>query len=677
MPRLLCLALVFVLTAPAAIAENGGLTELDIFDLEYALDPQISPDGRRVVYLRQSMDIMTDRATTDIWIVDAAGGNHRPVLSGTQSYSSPRWSPSGDRLLYVASEGDRGTEIHVRWMDTGQTALLSNLPESPESLAWSPDGKTIAFTMFVPSDGLKLASPPKKPEGATWAEPVKVIDRMPYRADGAGYLDVGYRHVFVIPADGGTPRQLTSGDFSHGGSLSWSPDGQRIAFSANRIENPLTDPRDSEVFTVDVASGAIVQLTDRDGPDGAPQYSPDGNSIVYLGFDDGRLGYHNTDVYVMDADGGDSRNLTADLDREIDDVSWAGSSSRLYVQYDDRGKRKLARLDMDGEMTDLVDDIGSATIGRPYTSGGFSASPGGVVAYTRGSTDRPSEVAVMAKNGRTERLTSLNEDLFARRAAAPVEEITWRSGDYEIQGWIVKPVGFDPDKEYPLILEIHGGPFAAYGPFFSPEIQLYASAGYVVLYTNPRGSTSYGAAFANEIHHNYPSQDYDDMMAGVDAVIEKGYIDKNQLFVTGGSGGGVLTAWIVGKTDRFRAAVVAKPVINWASFVLTSDGSSFFTKYWFANDPWDDPMAYWNRSPLSLVGNVSTPTMLITGEQDWRTPISESEQFYQALKLRDVPTALVRVPERSHTLVGRPSHLIAKAANIVGWFDRYREREGM
>ena len=675
MPQL-CLALAFILIAPAATADKGGITELDIFDLEYALDPQISPDGRRVAYLRQSMDIMTDRATTDIWIVDAGGGNHRPVLSGTQSYSSPRWSPSGDRLLYVASEGDRGAEIHVRWMDTGQTALLSNLPESPGSLAWSPDGKTIAFTMFVPSDGLNLASPPKKPDGATWAEPVRVIDRMPYRADGAGYLDVGYRHVFVIPADGGTPRQLTSGDFNHGGALSWSPDGQRIAFSANRIENPLTDPRDSEVFTVDVASGAIVQLTDRDGPDAAPQYSPDGNSIVYLGFDDGRLGYHNTDVYVMDADGGDSRNLTADLDREIDDVHWAGSSSRLYVQYDDRGKRKLARLDMDGEMTDLVDDIGSATIGRPYTSGGFSASPGGVVAYTRGSTDRPSEVAVMAKNGRTERLTSLNEDLFAKRAAALVEGITWRSGDYEIQGWIVKPVDFDPDKEYPLILEIHGGPFAAYGPFFSPEIQLYASAGYVVLYTNPRGSTSYGAAFANEIHHNYPSQDYDDMMAGVDAVIEKGYIDEDQLFVTGGSGGGVLTAWIVGKTDRFRAAVVAKPVINWASFVLTSDGSSFFTKYWFASEPWDDPMAYWKRSPLALVGNVSTPTMLITGEQDWRTPISESEQFYQALKLREVPTALVRVPERSHTLVGRPSHLIAKAANVVGWFDRYREGEG-
>ena len=671
MPRLLSLCLLLV--APAAFAAHSALTERDIFDLEYALDPQVSPDGDRVAYLRQSMDIMTDRATTNIWIVDADGSDHRPVLSGTASYSSHRWSPDGGRLLYLTSVEERDAELHVRWMDTGQTALLSNLPESPGSLAWSPDGKSIAFTMFVASDGMTLAKPPAKPEGATWAAPVKVIDDMPYRADGAGYLDVGYRHVFVIPADGGTPRQLTTGDYNHGGSLSWSPDGSRIAFSANRIANPLEDPAESEIYTIHVDTGELTRLTDRDGPDFAPQYSPDGTSIVYLGYDDQKLGYHNTDVYVMGADGGDARNLTSELDRRIDDVSWAGSSSRLFVMYDDRGQRKVARLDLRGTLTELVDDIGSATIGRPYTSGGFSVSANGNIAYTRGSPDRPSEVAVLPRKGDARVLTSLNDDLFSRRSAAPVEEITWRSGDYEVQGWIVKPVNFDADQDYPLILEIHGGPFAAYGPFFSPEVQLYASAGYVVLYTNPRGSTSYGAAFANEIHHNYPSQDYDDMMAGVDAVIEKGYIDTAQLFVTGGSGGGVLTAWIVGKTDRFRAAVVAKPVINWASFVLTSDGSSFFTKYWFADMPWEDPMAYWNRSPLSLVGNVTTPTMVISGEEDWRTPMSESEQFYQALKLRDVPTALVRVPERSHTLVARPSHLIAKAANIIGWFERYRE----
>lgn len=674
MPRFI-LMLLLCSNAVFAVAGDRHFTELDVFDLEYAIDPQIAPDGNSIAYLRQSMDIMTDRMLTNVWVVSADGSQHRPLLSSTESFSSPRWSPSGDRLLFVSNADKRGAELHMRWMDSGQTALLSNLPESPSSLAWSPDGKSIAFTMFVPADGVKLAKPPAKPEGAKWAAPVKVIDQLPYRADGAGYLKTGYSHVFVIPADGGSPRQLTSGDYDHGGALSWSPDGKSIVFSASRIDNPIEDPAESEIWSVEVSSGKLSPLTDRDGPDFAPRFSPDGKSIVYLGYDDKQLGYHNVGVYLLDVSSGESRALTDDLDRSIGAVAWAGSSNRLYVQYDDRGQRRIARLDLNGKLSNLVDDLGSANAGRPYTSGSFSVADNGTLAYTRGSALRPSEVAVLSRNGKSQQLTHLNDDLFARRDAATVEEINWQSsvGDHEIQGWIVKPPDFDANKKYPLILEIHGGPFAAYGPHFSPEIQLFASAGYVVLYTNPRGSTSYGAEFANEIHHNYPSQDYDDLMSGVDAVIDRGYIDEQQLFVTGGSGGGVLTAWIVGKTDRFAAAVVAKPVINWLSFVFTSDGTPFFVKYWFGAMPWDDPMAYWDRSPLSLVGNVTTPTMLLTGEQDFRTPISESEQLYQALKLRGVDTALVRVPERSHTLIARPSHLIAKAANIIAWFERYRD----
>jgi acylaminoacyl-peptidase len=408
----------------------------------------------------------------------------------------------------------------------------------------------------------------------------------------------------------------------------------------------------------------------------APEYSPDGQSIAYLGFDDQLLGYHNADVFVMDADGSDVRNLTEELDRSVDGIAWAGSSRSLLVTYDDQARKKIARLDMSGKLNDLTDDLGSASAGRPYTSGSFSVSDNGTIAYTLGSALRPSEIAMLGRNGKTHQLTRLNDDLFARRDPAPVEEVSWQSslGDYEVHGWLVTPPGFDPTRKYPLILEIHGGPFTAYGPHFSPEIQLYAAAGYVVLYSNPRGSTSYGRDFANEIHHNYPNQDYDDLMSGVDAMIERGFVDDKHLFVTGGSGGGVLSAWIVGKTDRFAAAVVQKPVINWLSFVLTSDSSAFFIKYWFDALPWDKPMAYWERSPLSLVGNVSTPTMLMTGEQDFRTPISESEQYYQALKLRGIDTALVRVPERSHNLVGRPSHLIAKVANILAWFSRYRDQ---
>ena len=299
----------------------------------------------------------------------------------------------------------------------------------------------------------------------------------------------------------------------------------------------------------------------------------------------------------------------------------------------------------------------------------------GAYAYSAGRPDRPADVGTGRGSKSPSRITNLNEDLFGHKTLGKVEEISWKSSfdGLEIQGWLVTPPDFDASKKYPLILEIHGGPFAAYGPQFASEIQLYAAAGYVVLYTNPRGSTSYGYDFANEIHHNYPGQDYDDLMSGVDAVIERGFIDDDALFVTGGSGGGVLSAWIVGKTDRFRAAVVAKPVIDWGSFSLTSDGAPFYSMYWFAKMPWEDPEAYWARSPLSLVGNVTTPTALLTGEQDFRTPIGQSEQYYQALKIRKIDTVLIRVPGATHGIAARPSHLIAKVDNILAWFERYEK----
>ena len=676
--RLLILAAAAPLALPA-FADNHASTDAakflntDIFQLEVAADIQISPDGDEVAYVRRSMDIMTDRARSNIWAVSADGESHRPLLSGADNYSSPRWSPDGGRIAYVSDAEGRGSEIHVRWMDTGQTAMLTNVAESPSSVTWSPDGRYIAFTMFVPADGPKLATPPEKPEGAEWAEPVTVIERLYYRADGRGYLETGNTHIFVLSADGGTPRQLTSGDYNHTGPLSWSPDGARIAFSANRVENYELTPTQSEIWTVDVDDGALTQLTDRVGPDTAPRFSPDGQRIVYLGYDDQKMGYHNGGVYVMDTDGGNVTALTEDLDRTVSEARWAGSSNRLYIRYDDSGDVVLASLDMNGRISRVADDLGGVSLGRPYTSGSFSVADNGAYAYTAGTPYRPADVAVGRRSASVRKVTALNDDLLGHKTLGEVEELTWTSvGGLEIEGWIVKPPNFDESKQYPLILEIHGGPFAAYGPHFAAEIQLMAAAGYVVLYTNPRGSTSYGYDFANEIHHNYPSEDYDDLIAGVDAVIERGYIDEDQLFVTGGSGGGVLTAWIVGKTDRFAAAVSAKPVINWISTVLTTDIAAFMPQYWFDSPPWEDVDAYWSRSPLSLVGNVTTPTMLLTGEEDHRTPIPESEQYYQALKLRQIDTALVRVPGASHGIASRPSQLIAKVDSILAWFGRYR-----
>ena len=674
-------ALSFVVVAGAARPDSATMPEtrrlhsIDVFQLEYADDVQVSPDGNHVVYVRVSHDIMTDRARRNLWIVDATGANNRPLRSEARNFSSPRWSPDGTRLAYVsAAEGS--PQLYVRWMDSGQTALLTNLVEAPGAIAWSPDGKSIAFTQLVPAKKPPLATPPEAPEGATWAPPVKVVDSVVYRADGEGFLEAGYQHVFVVSSEGGTPRQLTEGEFNDDGPLSFTPDGKHIVFSANRGADWELDPQESEVFTVDIATQKLTQLTTRDGPDNSPVVSPDGKKIAYLGFDDRLQGYQVTHLHVMDIDGGNARVVTGNFDRDVAHPQWSGNSQRVYFSYDDHGVGKVGLASLDGKISTLAEGMGGTDLGRPYTSGSYSVSRNGRVAFTRNSPARPADVA-LAAGGATRSLTALNDDLLGNKTLGEVRELNWKSSkdQRDIQGWVITPPDFDKSRKYPLILEIHGGPFAAYGPNYATELQLFAAAGYVVLYANPRGSTSYGEAFGNLIHHAYPVDDYDDLMSGVDTLIAQGNIDTNNLFVTGGSGGGVLTAWIVGKTDRFRAAVVAKPVINWSSFVLTSDANNFFYKYWFGAQPWEQPEQYWKRSPLSLVGNVKTPTMLLTGEADYRTPISESEQYYQALKLRKIDTVMVRIPEASHGgMVARPSNLIAKVDNILAWFGKYRKK---
>jgi dipeptidyl aminopeptidase/acylaminoacyl peptidase len=658
----------------AHAAPDRKFSAPDVFELEYASDPQISPDGRQVVYVRRSNDIMSDSTRSNLWLVDVDGGSHRPLLSGRDDYSSPRWSPDGTRIAYL-SDAEGSQQLYVRWMDTGQTALVTNLQKSPQALAWSPDGAMLAFSMQVPAAAEPLAKPPAKPKGAEWAEPVKVIERLYYRSDGAGYLEPGYSHIFVVPADGGTPRQLTGGEFNHGGPLSFTPDGSAIVFSANRQENWELDPRESEIYSIAVADAELTQLTDRDGPDGQPVVSPNGQLIAYVGFDERKKGYENSVLYVMDRDGGNSRALTADLDRAVGSPRWNGNSNGVFTNYDDHGMRRMAFVTLGGRITTYDHNVSGETLGRPYTSGSYSVSENGTYAFTAGDASTPADVAV-ARGGRDlQRLTSLNEDLLGQRQLARIENITWNSShdEREIEGWVAYPPDYDDDRRYPLILEIHGGPYAAYGPNFAPEIQRFAAEGYVVLYANPRGSTSYGEDFAQQIQYAYPGHDYDDLMSGVDALIESGVADPEQLYVTGGSGGGVLSAWIVGKTDRFRAAVVVKPVINWASFVLTADLYPFFRMAWFSEDPWVDPEQYWKVSPLSLVGNVVTPTAIMTGESDYRTPTSESEQYYQALKLREVETALIRVPGAPHFIAGRPSHMIAKTDNIIAWFRRHAD----
>ncbi len=655
-------------------SQKTSLELLDIFNLEYVSDPQISPNGKKIIYVRNFKDVMTDKNLSNLWIVNFDGSQNRPLTSGNQNDFAPRWSHDGSKIVFKSNKQDGKLKLFMMWMDTRESVALLNTPQSMGQVSWSHDNKHLAFSMFVPKEAKSIIKLPAKPEGAKWNKPPMYIDKMQYRGDGQGYLKNGNDQLFILSTDGGSPRQLTFSEHDHG-SPCWNRDNKSLLFAANLNEDHEFEPRNSEVYKIEVGSGLITPLTSRKGPDFGPVLSPDGRQIAYTGFDDRYQGYQLTKLYLMNADGSNQSPIAEDFDRDITDLNWAGDGKGLYFLYDDHGDSKIGYVTTNGKISTLAENLGGLSLGRPYNAAAYSVSENGSLAYTLGGTEHPADLA-SSKSGNVKRLTRLNDDLFSFRSLGKVEEMTWKSSfdQREIQGWLVKPPNFDPSKKYPLILEIHGGPFASYGDVFSAEVQLYAAAGYVVLYTNPRGSTSYGEEFGNLIHHDYPNHDYEDLMSGVDAAMAKGFIDEKGLFVTGGSGGGVLTAWIVGKTNRFKAAVVAKPVINWYSFVLYADGPSFFHKYWFPNKPWEDPSNYLKRSPISYVGNIKTPTMLLTGEEDYRTPIAESEQFYAALKLEKVETAMVRIPGASHGIANKPSNLVAKVASVLAWFEKYRNK---
>jgi acylaminoacyl-peptidase len=530
---------------------------------------------------------------------------------------------------------------------------------------------------------------PTPPAGATWAPPSQVIDKFIYRFNGIGYLPNGYFHIFLVPFSGGTPRQLTrtaahhtlfyhaAGDSRRSAPV-WSPDGQYLLFVANLRSDYEYQPREFEIHQVSIARGDITTLTNRVGPDYDPAISPDGKLVAYLGYDDKRRAYQVSHLYVMNRDGSESRMLTADLDYTVQRPNWSGDGSGIYFVYVKEGICRLAHVNLQGQVKVLAEDIGTAAgyALSAYAWGtDYSVSANGRFAVTHATTDRGGDIAtgMVTKSGATP-ITDLNGDVFNGKALGKIEELRYRSSadGLWIRGWIIKPPHFQASRKYPVIVALKGG-ISAYGNKFDLLLQIMAAKGYVVLYANQRGSTSFGEAFANLAHDNYPGEAYADVMSGLDELVKRPYIDERNVFATGPSLGGQMTLWVVGKNRRFAAAVALMPVVNRYSSILTADHTPIYTDYRFKGFPWERPEHYMSLSPISLVGNVTTPTMIITGEEDYRTPISESEQYYKALKLRRVDAVLIRVPGEPHALFFRSlSHQYATLLNTICWFEKYR-----
>jgi dipeptidyl aminopeptidase/acylaminoacyl peptidase len=668
--RPLALLVAGLLVAAGAVASAQKAKLLDqstFFQMESVSSPIISPDGGTIVFSRGYADMMRDQSRSNLWVINVAGDRLRQLTDGAWSDSSPVWSPDGKKLAFL-SDRSGTSQLHVMWADTREQLQLTRLERAPGSITWSPDGKSIAFTNMVPDESPILpVRLPEVPRGAQLARGAVVIDRPSWASDGSGPTPRGFTHVFTVDATvGGTPRQVTSGNYNHSGPA-WSADGKVLFVSGIRKPDAEYLVGDSEIYAINLATGAVTTLTDRNGPDSGPEVSPDGRWIAYTGYDQKQFTSHLSNLYLMDATGGRKRLWVGGLPSSPSNIAWAPDGSGVYYSMQEEGEENtwFAAADQGLPPKKITNGV--------HVLSGITFAKNGQAAGVRSNVRQPGELVTfpMARPSEARVLVDVNADVLSGVTLANMEELRYTAPDgLKVQGWLMKPANFDPTKKYPMVLWIHGGPWSMYNVGWSWSWQNFAANNYAVLWTNPRGSTGYGQEFVNGIQHSYPGKDYDDLMAGVDAAVAKGWIDPDNLFVCGGSGGGVLTAWIVGHTNRFRAAVSMRPVIDWHSFVGTTDGTGWYRQ--FKKYPWEDPMEYAVRSPLHYVGNVTTPTMLMTGEADLRTPISQSEEFYRALKLlRKADTLMVRMPEEYHGW-RRPSHQLLQQLYLLAWFEKYR-----
>ncbi|MGH7530701.1 MAG: S9 family peptidase [Gemmatimonadales bacterium] len=648
-------------------ASDTLLTVQQYLDWEQVNDPQISPDGSQIIYTRRWVNKLEDRWESALWIMNADGSRNRFLVDG----SNARWSPDGRRIAYVADGEPKGTQVFVRWMDAaGASSQITRLTERPANLSWAPDGRTLAFTMHVESTSPWRIDMPSPPEGAKWTPAPRVIDRLHYRRDRRGYIEQGTTHLFVVPADGGTPRQVTRGEFAtselgSGLSYDWTPDGRHIVFDGLRADDADYRYRESYLYVVDVETGAVRQLVTTRGLWGDPLVSPDGRRVAFTGRAHGTQSYQANEVWVVGLDGSGPRALTS-YDRDPGSLRWSPDGNGVYFTLRESGTANVYFAPLRGsprKVTEGAQLLSLSSVARDFTAVGTRSDhdePPDIVRY---SLRRPQTIA---------RLTEVNGDVLGRLRLGTVDEIWYTStGGTRVQGWIVKPPAFDSTKKYPLILEIHGGPHSMYTVGFSYQFQTFAANDYVVLYTNPRGSTGYGSAFGNAIERAYPSVDYDDLMAGVDTVIGRGYIDTQRMYVGGCSGGGVLSSWVIGHTTRFAAAAVRCPVTNWLSMAGTTD-IPLFTFSFFDAPFWEKPEQWLRQSSLMYVQNVRTPTLLMTGELDLRTPMPQTEEYYAALKMLKVPVVMLRFNGEYHGTGSKPSNYMRTLLYMMSWYEKHR-----
>lgn len=663
---LLGLGLCFLPVAAPAQSKKV-LDKSTFYDMESVTGPAISPDGKMVVFTRTFTDKMKDQYRSALWISALDGSRTRELTGDTYSARNPVWSPDGSRIAFIADR-DGTNQIHILYMDKGEIAQLTRLEREPADLRWSPDGKRILFSTLVPdSDSALPIKLPELPKGAQPAKPATVIDRMSWAADGQGPVIKAKRQMFLVDAVlGGTPQRLTDGKYSYD-NPEWSPDGTKVYVSCIPKDDPEFERGNSEIFVITVASGGMAPLTDRVGPDTNPSPSPDGKRIAYTGYDYQKFTFHLSSIYVMDADGTNKKLWVGNLPSSPSNLIWAKDGSGIYYTMEERGSANFWFAPVGGAPKQITEGVQVLT--------GLDLSESGQAVAIRSSFKEPGRLITfpVSKAAAVRELVDVNADILSGMALGDAEELNFTAPDgVKAQGWLIKPANYEPGKKYPMVLWIHGGPWSMYNVGFNWAFQNFSAEGYAVLYTNPRGSTGYGQEFVNGIQYSYPGKDYDDLMAGVDAAIAKGFIDENNLFVCGGSGGGVLTAWIVGKTDRFAGAVSMRPVIDWHSFVGTTDGPVIWYDQ-FRKFPWEDPQEFAARSPLTYVANIKTPTMVMTGEADLRTPISQTEELYRALKMLKKETLMVRMPDEFHGW-RRPTHQLAQQLYLQAWFERHKRK---